>query len=168
MAGYSGTPLIRKIGIKTGHRIYLHAHAESFFRDLGELPEAVVVQHRLAADTDVIVCFVERVAELDKQFSPLAGKLAQDGMLWIAWPKRASGRPTDLTEDVVRGIGLDAGLVDVKVCAIDEVWSGLKFVIRLQDRVKGAKPKSGPPATARGETVGFPARGLEMKSLKEQ
>ena len=138
MAGYSGTPLIRKIGIKPGHRIHLHDHPGSFLRDLGELPEAVRVEERLAPETDVMICFVETQAKLQKQFERLAGKLASDGMLWIAWPKRASGRPTDLTEGVVRAIGLKAGLVDVKVCAIDDVWSGLKFVIRLKDRAKAA------------------------------
>lgn len=139
MAGYSGTPLIRKIGIKPGHRVHLHDHPASFLRDLGGLPEAVSLENRLAPDTDVMVCFVETQAELKKQFPRLAGKLASHGMLWVAWPKRASGRPTDLSEDVVRNIGLNAGLVDVKVCAIDEVWSGLKFVIRLKDRAKAAR-----------------------------
>jgi hypothetical protein len=138
MAGYSGTPLIRKIGIKPGHRVHLHDHPASFLRDLGGLPEAVSLEDRLASDIDVMICFVETQAELKKQFSRLASKLTSDGMLWVAWPKRASGRPTDLSEDVVRNIGLKAGLVDVKVCAIDEVWSGLKFVVRLQDRAKAA------------------------------
>jgi len=141
MAGYSGTPLIRKIGIKPGHRIHLHDHPASFLRDLGELPDAVKLEQRLADSTDVMVCFVESEAELKKQFSRVTGKLAPDGMLWIAWPKRASGRKTDLTEDVVRNVGLKAGLVDVKVCAIDEVWSGLKFVVRLIDRPKLAGAK---------------------------
>jgi len=144
MAGYSGTPLIRKIGIKPGHRIHLHDHPMSFLRDLGELPDAVKLEQRLAGGTDVMVCFVESETELKKQFSRLAGKLAPDGMLWIAWPKRASGRKTDLTEDVVRNIGLKAGLVDVKVCAIDEVWSGLKFVVRLIDRPKDRAKKDRP------------------------
>ena len=143
MAGYSGTPLIRKIGIKPGHRIHLHDHPASFLRDLGELPDAVKLEQRLSDSTDVMVCFVESEAELRKQFSRLTGKLAPDGMLWIAWPKRTSGRKTDLTEDVVRTVGLRTGLVDVKVCAIDEVWSGLKFVIRLADRPKEKKPMSG-------------------------
>jgi hypothetical protein len=138
MAGYSGTPLIRKIGIKPGHRVHLHDHPASFLRDLGGLPEAVSLEDRLVSDTDVMICFVETQAELKKQFSRLASKLTSDGMLWVAWPKRASGRPTDLSEDVVRNIGLKAGLVDVKFCAIDEVWSGLKFVVRLQDRAKAA------------------------------
>lgn len=141
MAGYSGTPLIRKIGIKPGHRVHLHDHPATFLRDLGRLPEAACLEDRPASGTDVMVCFVETQAELKKQFSHLAAKLALDGMLWVAWPKRASGRPTDLSEDVVRNIGLKAGLVDVKVCAIDEVWSGLKFVIRLKDRARAAAGK---------------------------
>jgi hypothetical protein len=138
MAGYSGTPLIRKIGIKPGHRVHLHDHPASFLRDLGGLPEAVSLEDRLASDIDVMICFVETQAELKKQFSRLASKLTSHGMLWMAWPKRASGRATDLSEDVVRDIGLKAGLVDVKVCAIDELWSGLKFVVRLKDRAKAA------------------------------
>jgi hypothetical protein len=141
MAGYSGTPLIRKIGIKPGHRIHLHEHPASFLRDLGDLPAAVKLEERLAGGTDVMVCFVVSETELRKQFSRLAGKLATDGMLWIAWPKRASGRKTDLSEDVVRNVGLKAGFVDVKVCAIDEVWSGLKFVVRLIDRPKDSAKK---------------------------
>lgn len=155
MAGYSGTPLIRKIGIKPGHRMYLHDHPETFLRHLGELPEAVQVQDRLSAETDVAVCFVESEAELRKQFSQLSRKLAANGMLWIAWPKRSSGRATDLSEDAIRTVGLKTGLVDVKVCAIDEVWSGLKFVIRLKDRnKKGRNKKDRPevdrPAAAKG------------------
>lgn len=151
MAGYSGTPLIRKIGIKPGHRIHLHESPDTFLRDLGELPEAVKLEDRLASDTDVMVCFVDSQADLRKQFSRLAGKLASDGMLWIAWPKRASGRPTDLSEDVVRNTGLKTGLVDVKVCAIDETWSGLKFVVRLQDRAKKDRAKEDRPAAVKGK-----------------
>jgi hypothetical protein len=153
MAGYSGTPLIRKIGIKPGHRIHLHDHPASFLRDLGDLPETVSVQERLASDTDVMVCFVETQTQLKKQFARLGSKLASDGMLWIAWPKKASGKLTDLTEDVVRAIGLKAGVVDVKVCAIDEVWSGLKFVVRLKDRAKVA---------------GGRHQAVRRKNLKEQ
>ena len=82
----------------------------------------------------MVVYFTERLAELEKDFSRLSAALVPDGMLWIGWPKKASGRPTDLTEDVVRRVGLACGLVDVKVCAIDETWSGLKFVIRVKDR----------------------------------
>ena len=134
MAGYSGTPLVQKIGIKPGHRLILRNHPANFLRDLGKLPEDVVAGERLSGEADVVVFFTDRRAALEKDFPVLAGKLRPDGMLWIAWPKRASGKATDLDENLVRDTGLGFGLVDVKVCAIDETWSGLKFVIRLKDR----------------------------------
>lgn len=134
MAGYSGTPLIQKIGIKPGYRVILRNHPESFLRDLEALPQDVEMTGRLTGKADVAVCFTEKLAVLEKDFPRLAQKLLPDGMLWISWPKKASGRATDLTEDVVRRVGLKCGLVDVKVCAIDETWSGLKFVIPLKDR----------------------------------
>ncbi len=134
MAGYSGTPLLQKIGIKPGHRLLLQNNPPSFLRDLGTLPEGVTAADKLNGRADVAVYFTDKRAALEKDFRVLAGKLVANGMLWIAWPKKASGKPTDLTEDVVRKIGLAFGLVDVKVCAIDDTWSGLKFVIRLEDR----------------------------------
>jgi hypothetical protein len=134
MAGYSGTPLIQKIGIKPGHRIILRNHPASFIKNLGKLPEGAQTAERVSGNANVIVYFTDRLAELEKDFARLAATLVSDGMLWIGWPKKASGRATDLTEDIVRRVGLECGLVDVKVCAIDETWSGLKFVIRVQDR----------------------------------
>src|SRR5690242_15343419 len=134
MAGYSGTPLIQKIGIKPGHRVLLRNHPASFVKDLGKFPEGAKSTDRLSGKANVIVYFTERLAELEKDFARLSAVLVPDGMLWIGWPKKASGRPTDLTEDIVRRVGLECGLVDVKVCAIDETWSGLKFVIRVKDR----------------------------------
>jgi hypothetical protein len=134
MAGYSGTPLIQKIGIKPGHRIILRNHPASFIKDLGKLPEGTQTAERVSGNANVVVYFTDRLAGLEKDFSRLAATLVSDGMLWISWPKKASGRPTDLTEDIVRRVGLECGLVDVKVCAIDETWSGLKFVIRVKDR----------------------------------
>lgn len=134
MAGYSGTPLIQKIGIKPGHRVILRNHPPSFVKDLGKLPEGAESAERLSGKANVIVYFTERLTELEKDFGRLSATLVSDGMLWISWPKKASGRPTDLTEDIVRRVGLERGLVDVKVCAIDEIWSGLKFVIRVKDR----------------------------------
>ena len=147
MAGYSGTPLAQKIGIKPGHRLVLRNHPQSFVKDLGKLPEGVASSDRLNGKADVVVYFVEKRTALKKDFPVLAAKLEANGMLWIAWPKRASGRPTDLNENLVRDTGLGFGLVDVKVCAIDEIWSGLKFVIRLKDRPKhlpgaAAKPRA--------------------------
>ena len=134
MAGYSGTPLIQKIGIKPGHRVLLCNHPASFVKDLGEFPEGAKSADRISGKANVIVYFTERLAELEKDFARLSAALVPDGMLWIGWPKKASGRPTDLKEDVVRRVGLACGLVDVKVCAIDETWSGLKFVVRVKDR----------------------------------
>jgi hypothetical protein len=142
MAGYSGTPLVQKIGIKPGHRIILRNHPPRFLKDLGPMPDGAEHTEKLSGKANVVVCFTDRKAELEKNFAQLAGKLVPDGMLWISWPKKASGMPTDLTEDVVRDIGLDCGLVDVKVCAIDEIWSGLKFVIRTKDRPRPAKRRS--------------------------
>ena len=134
MAGYSGTPLIQKIGIKPGHRVVLRNHPFSFVKDLGKLPDGVESSERLSGKANVVVYFTERLADMERDFSRLAAALVPDGMLWISWPKKASGRPTDLTENVIRKVGLERGLVDVKVCAIDETWSGLKFVIRVKDR----------------------------------
>lgn len=134
MAGYSGTPLPKKLGIKENHRIAFINAPDDFARTLGELPARAEIVKQLRAPLDVIVFFTERESELLKRFSELAGKLSPAGGLWIAWPKKASGVATDLSDGIVRQIGLEAGLVDNKVCAIDETWSGLRFVIRVKDR----------------------------------
>jgi hypothetical protein len=134
MAGYSGTPLVQKIGIKPGHRVVLRNHPPTFIKDLGKLPEGAESVERLSGKANVVVYFTDKRSALEKDFGALSAALVPDGMLWIGWPKKASGRPTDLTEDIVRRVGLACGLVDVKVCAIDETWSGLKFVIRVKDR----------------------------------
>lgn len=138
MAGYSGTPLQKKLGIKPGARVVFVNEPPSLRRDLGELPEGVKILKSAAADLDFAHVFVKSRAELEKQFAKLASQLHPAGMLWISWPKKASGVATDLNENIVRDIGLANGLVDVKVCAVDEVWSGLKFVIRVRDRAKAA------------------------------
>jgi hypothetical protein len=134
MAGYSGTPLVQKIGIKPGDRVVLRNHPASFVKDLGKLPDGAQSSDRLSGKANVVIYFTDKRAALEKDFFRLSDALVPDGMLWIGWPKKASGRATDLTENVVREIGLERGLVDVKVCAIDGTWSGLKFVIRLKDR----------------------------------
>jgi hypothetical protein len=141
MAGYSGTPLVQKIGVKPGHRLVLRNDPPSFLRDMGRLPEGVATSDRLAGKANVVVYFTEKLAALEKDFASLAGTLEPDGMLWVAWPKKASGKPTDITEDVVRRVALERGLVDVKVCAIDDTWSGLKLVIRLKDRPAAKRVK---------------------------
>jgi hypothetical protein len=134
-AGYSGTPLARKLGIKPGARVALISAPEEFESTLAGLPEGVKIRHRLAGSSpDVIVAFHSQRTQLEHRLPRLAAALDPAGGLWIAWPKRASGVPTDVTEDAVRSLGLAAGLVDNKVCAIDQVWSGLRLVYRLRDR----------------------------------
>jgi hypothetical protein len=134
MAGYSGTPLPKKLGIKEGSRIaFVNAPAD-FAAYLGPLPEGAEVVKRLVKPLDIILLFVKSERSLARDFNKLTEKLATNGMIWVAWPKKSSGVATDLVEDGVRRIGLNCGLVDVKVCAIDETWSGLKFVFRLRDR----------------------------------
>ncbi|MEK6322031.1 MAG: DUF3052 domain-containing protein [Acidobacteriota bacterium] len=133
-AGYSGTPLAKKLGIKEGFRVALVGAPNGFPDELGHLPAGVSFVTSMSAQLDLILFFAKTQSELVRNFSRLAAKLAPAGMLWIAWPKKASGVATDLADYHVRQIGLDAGLVDTKVCAVNEVWSGLKFVIRLKDR----------------------------------
>jgi hypothetical protein len=134
MAGYSGTPLPRKLGIKAGHEVAFVRAPGDFEGTLGELPDGVRVKSRATRPLDVIVFFVTRRAELERRFERLAAALDPAGGLWVAWPKRASGVATDMTEDVARDVGVAHGLVDNKVCAIDDVWSGLRLVIRVEDR----------------------------------
>jgi hypothetical protein len=132
--GYSGTPLPAKLGIKEGARLAFPGSPPEFAVALGRLPDAVKVKRRAVAPLDVAVAFFTRRAQLERRLPALARAIHPDGGLWIAWPKRSSGVATDLTEDVVRELALGGGLVDNKVCAIDETWSGLRLVYRLRDR----------------------------------
>ena len=135
VAGYSGTPLPKKLGIKAESRVAVVSAPDGFLRTtLGPLPLGVEVRSRARGPLDVIVFFTKRRAELERRFDTLVNALDRAGALWVAWPKGASGMPTDLTENTVRDIALPKGLVDTKVAAIDEVWSGLKLVIRLENR----------------------------------
>ena len=134
MAGYSGTPLPRKLGVKPNQRIALINAPNHFSKLLGPLPENTTIVGKLTPPLDLIVLFTDREQMLGKQFAILAAKLSPSGMFWVAWPKKSSGVATDLVFEKVQRIGLDCGLVDVKICAVDDVWSGLKFVIRLKDR----------------------------------
>lgn len=134
MAGYSKTALATKLGLKPNQRVLFVDAPDSFAADLGPLPDGVRVLRRVGKDIDLIVAFQDRAATLLRRLPGLDRALHPDGAVWIAWPKKASGVPTDLTDGVVRETGLAQGLVDVKVCAIDDVWSGLKFVVRKADR----------------------------------
>ena len=134
MAGYSGTPLAKKLGIKEDHRVAFPGAPAGFTELLGELPPGVEVRSRASRPLDVIVFFTKRRAELERRLPALRRAMDPAAGLWIAWPKRASGVETDMTEDVARELGLANRLVDNKVAAIDETWSGLRLVIRLADR----------------------------------
>lgn len=134
--GYSGTPLPKKLGIKEDHTVLLVDAPRGFRSYLGELPAGATVRSDLRgkAPFDVIVFFVQERKQLVDRFPKLAARLEQNGGLWIAWPKKSSGVVTDVDDGVVRSTGLGFGLVDNKVCAVDETWSGLRFVIRRENR----------------------------------
>ncbi len=141
MAGYSGTPLPKKIGIKEGSRVALVNAPKDFQFEPKELPDNVEFVKATAKSLDIILYFVTTERTLVKDFSKLAARLTANGMIWISWPKKSSGVATDLSFECVQRIGLDAGLVDVKICAVDDMWSGLKFVYRLKDRPSLNKPR---------------------------
>lgn len=127
--------MLKKLGVKPGYRFALVGAPKNFKEELGTLPATAKFASATADSLDLILAFVSSEKELRMKFAPLAAKLQKDGMIWIAWPKKSSGVITDLTFNNVQRIGLDAGLVDVKICAVNEIWSGLKFVYRLKDRV---------------------------------
>lgn len=133
-AGYSGTPLVKKLGIKSGHRVVFMRAPQDYDTILGPLPDDVRVLGRLGKRMDVVQFFTKRFAELEQALPRLTAAIAPDGMLWVSWPKKASKVPTDVTEDRIRDLALSTDLVDVKVCAVDAVWSGLKLVIRKERR----------------------------------
>ncbi len=134
MAGYSGTPLVKKLGIKRGFSVAA-INAPQDYRDLlGELPEGALVHDGLDAPIDLAHLFVNTRADLEMRIGPLKDLVGPRGVIWVSWPKRSSGRSSELTENVVREVAIRSGLVDVKVCAVDETWSGLKLVTRLKDR----------------------------------
>jgi hypothetical protein len=128
--GYSGTPLSNKLGVKADMSIALLSAPDNVLELLEPMPEGVSITRRLGGHKDLVMLFTTRQADLSRRLLALRQAVAPDGMIWVAWPKRASKVPTDMTEDVVREIVLPTGLVDVKVCAIDATWSGLKLVIR--------------------------------------
>jgi hypothetical protein len=133
-AGYSGTPLAKKLGIKPAFTIFA-VHAPADYQSLlAPLPEDVTFVGTLTKDVDLIHLFTKSAAELDARLHIWRHAMKSDAPIWISWPKKASKVPTDITEDVIRAIALPMGLVDVKVCAVDETWSGLKLVVRKELR----------------------------------
>lgn len=135
MAGYSGTPLLKKLGIKEGFLMKVYEEPSAYWDYLGPLPENVQVSSENQPDeVDFIHYFCKSADKLKAEILQLKSLLKKTGTLWISWPKKSSKVPTDLSDMVVRTTGLEAGLVDIKVCAVDEIWSGLKFVYRISDR----------------------------------
>ena len=133
-SGYSGKALGQKLGIKSWSRVKTRNAPAHYLQLLGELPRDVQVSPRIRKPVDVVHLFAIARAQLVAELQRALGDIEQDGAVWVSWPKKASGVPTDITEDVIREVALPMGLVDVKVCAVDETWSGLKLVIRKANR----------------------------------
>lgn len=136
-AGYSGTPLVKKLGIKEGHMVRTIGEPSEFRGLLEGLPASVRMHTGLDGQADIVMIFATERAVLEREIPPAATAIFPDGAIWVAWPKRASKVPTDVTEDTVRAIALPLKLVDNKVCAISDVWSGLRVVWRKEHRGKG-------------------------------
>ena len=134
MAGYSGTPLAKKLGIKPGFKLYVKNAPQNYKDLIAPIPDKVKIVRRLTNELDLIHFFTKSQAELRGNIELLMQRIKQDGMIWISWPKKSSNVSSDMTEDAIREIILPLGLVDVKVCAVDEIWSGLKLVIRKENR----------------------------------
>lgn len=135
MAGYSGTPLAKKLGIKEGFKIYVKNPPPNYVELISPVPKDVKIIRRLSTEIDMIHFFTKSRSELAANIENFMHRIKKNGMIWVSWPKKSSKVPTDVTEDVIREVILPRGLVDVKVCAIDEVWSGLKLVIRKENQV---------------------------------
>ena len=133
-AGYSGTPLAKKLGIRARDTVTLIGAPPKFEDELDGLPDDVTLRTRAGGHPDVVMLFTTKSRDLARRFGPLAKSIFPNGSLWLAWPKRASGVPTDLDENRLRDIGLPHGLVDNKVCAVNDTWSGLRFVWRKSNR----------------------------------
>jgi Protein of unknown function (DUF3052) len=134
VAGYSGTPLSRKLGIKPGSRLFVAGAPSNYAKLLAPLPDGVEIVSRMPASIAFAHLFTTKRADLATKLRAALAKLHPDGTIWVSWPKKASRVATDITEDTIREVALPLGLVDVKVCAVDEIWSGLKLVIRKENR----------------------------------
>lgn len=133
-AGYSGTPLVKKLGLKDGQRVLIRQAPSHYFELLGGIPDIIQLEEELENTADFIHLFCTQLVQLERHFTGLKKVLKPSGMFWISWPKGKSDIPTDLNGTVVRNFGLVQGLVDVKICAVDKDWSALKFMYRLKDR----------------------------------
>jgi hypothetical protein len=136
MSGYSGTPLAKKLGIKEGFTIKLVNQPDYYFELFTDMPEKITVSAKQGLHKNVVHLFVTTHKELIKQLPILRNEIVQDGMIWVSWPKKASKVESDITEDIIRNLALKMGLVDIKVCAVDDIWSGLKLVIPIKNRHK--------------------------------
>ena len=134
MIGYSGTPLAKKLGIKPGSRLLLVGAPAGYVTLLEPLPEGIQLDTQLSEATDIAQIFVVRREELQQLLTSYRNKLKPNGVIWVSWPKKSARVPTDITEDTIRDVALPMGYVDIKVCAVNEVWSGLKLVIRKELR----------------------------------
>jgi hypothetical protein len=136
VAGYSSTPLARKLGFKPGQRVCAPGAPPNYRQLLAPLPDGIEFQTRVAKTTDVVHLFTKSKAELAKHLPAWLKVLGPDAAIWVSWPKKTSNVPTDITEDTIRAVALPLGLVDIKVCAVDETWSALKLVLRRELRAK--------------------------------
>jgi hypothetical protein len=134
LAGYSGAPLAKKLGIKPGSRLFVAGAPSNYRKLVNPLPDGVEIASRMSAAIDITHLFATRRVDLAAKIRSTLAKLKPDGTIWVSWPKKASKVPTDITEDTIRDVALPMGLVDIKVCAVDETWSGLKLVIRRENR----------------------------------
>ena len=134
MTGYSTTPLYKKLGIKPGFRVFVKNPLANYSELISPLAGEIKIMRRLSKDLDMIHFFTKSRHELEVNIKPMMSKIKSNGMIWVSWPKKSSKVETDITEDVIRRVILPLGLVDIKVCAIDDVWSGLKLVIRKENR----------------------------------
>lgn len=136
MAGYSGTPLAKKLGIKEGYRVRTSGAPDDYLALVNPVPANVTISSRMSKRIDLWHIFTKSYSELQLELPKLMRAIPPDGTIWVSWPKKSSGVPSTVTEDAIREIALPLGLVDVKVCAIDEIWSGLKLVVRKELRRK--------------------------------
>jgi hypothetical protein len=152
MSGYSGTPLAQKLGIRAGARLFVHGAPANYPELLAPLPEGVRTVPRIDLETDVIHLFAAWQSELGELLQRALESMRPDAAVWVSWPKKAAGVPSDISEDAIRSLALPTGLVDIKVCAVDQTWSGLKLVLRRTERAASGTPRR------RGATAKPPGR----------